>query len=53
MKKNKFVIYGLLIDTKGRRVITETYQKDYCKLFAFIRWSRHHKHQHFLKCFRG
>lgn len=53
MKKNSYVIYGLMLHASGKRIITETYQKDWCKLFARIRWVKHHKHQRYLLCLRG
>ena len=52
MKKNSYIIYGVMLQ-KGKRIITETIQKDFCKIFSVIRWRKHHKHQRFLVAFRG
>lgn len=52
MKKNSYVVYGVMLQ-KGRRVVIETLMKDYTKLTAILRWKKTHKHQKLLKCFRG
>ena len=52
MKKNSYVIYGVALQ-RGRRVVIETLMKDYTKLTCILRWRKSHKHQRFLKCFRG